>query len=106
MKIDLFSAQSKTRVIAATVTASASVALPALGNSVRIANEGAAAVYVSIGAGAQTATVPGTTATATCTPVLAGQDVVFSIPIDAIQNISVIAATGTANVNVSVGEGS
>jgi len=106
MKIDLFSGQSLTRVIAATTTASASVQLPAIGNSLRIANEGAAAVYISVGTGAQVATVPSTTAAATCSPVLAGQDVVFSIPADSRLNISVIAATGTANVNVSVGEGS
>jgi len=103
----LFSAQSKTIFIAGTSTASASTALPAAGNTVRMMNEGPNVAYVSIGPGAQTATVPTGTAAATCTPVGIGADVTMSIPNDSIQNISIICrGTGTAIFNVQVGEGS
>lgn len=106
MKIDLFSAQNKTIAIAASVTASSSVQLPGSGNSLRVLNEGTSSVYISVGVGVQVATIPTSTALATCTPIAAGQDAVFSIPPDARQNISVIAASGTPNVVISVGEGS
>lgn len=101
-----FSASSKTAPITVTATASTSAALPGQGNTVRIVNEGPNVAFVSIGAGAQTATLPNATPTATSTPVLAGTDVAFSIPNDAVYNISAICrASGTATLDVSVGEG-
>lgn len=101
-----FTAQAKTLPISVTSTASTSTALPALGNSVRIVNEGPNVAFVSIGSGTQTATLPNATPTATSTPVLAGTDVSFSIPNDAVYNISAICrASGTATLSVQVGEG-
>lgn len=101
-----FTAQSKTLPISVTATASASTALPAQGNSVRIVNEGPSIAFVSIGSGSQTATLPNATPTATSTPVLAGSDITLSIPNDAVYNISAICrASGTALLDVQVGEG-
>lgn len=101
-----FTAQSKTLPISVTATASASTALPAAGNSVRVVNEGPNIAFVSIGSGAQTATLPNATPTATSTPVLASSSVVLSIPNDAVYNISAICrAAGTATLSVQVGEG-
>lgn len=101
-----FSATSKTLPISVTSTASTSTALPGQGNSVRCVNEGPSPCFISIGAGTQTATLPNATPTGTSTPVLAGEDCVFTIPNDAIYNISAICrAAGTATLDVQVGEG-
>lgn len=105
MRIDLFSAQAATKSIAVTSTASASTALPGNGNTLRIVNEGAVPIYFSVGAGAQVATIPTSTAATTCTAVLQGQDATFAIPAADRLNISVICST-TSTVQVSVGEGS
>ena len=85
------SGQAKTLPISVTSTASASVALPSIGNSIRIVNEGPNVAFVSIGTGAQVATLPNATPTATSTPILAGEDVVFTIP--DVRNTSQVAAT-------------
>ena len=100
-----FSATSLTYPISVTTTASSSHALPGQGNSVRIVNEGPNHAFISIGSGAQTAVIPNSTPTATSTPVLAGEDVIFSIPADAVYNISAITRSGTATLDVQVGEG-
>jgi hypothetical protein len=101
-----FSAQSKTQPVSVTSTASTSAALPGQGNVLRVVNEGPNTAFISVGSGTQTATLPNATAVATSTPVLAGSDVVFSIPNDAVYNISAICrAAGTATLDVSVGEG-
>jgi len=113
-----FTAQALTLPISVTATASASTALPAVGNSIRIVNEGPNVAFVSIGTGAQTATLPNATATATSTPVLAGSDIVLTVPkVDGVPvngvypaatplNISAICrAAGTAILDVQVGEG-
>lgn len=106
MNILPFSATSLTKPITVTSTASSSTALPGLGNSVRIVNEGPNVAFVSIGSGSQTATLPNATPTATSTPVLSGSDVILSIPNDATYNISAICrASGTATLDVQVGEG-
>lgn len=106
MQILPFSATSLTKPISVTATASTSTVLPGQGNSVRIVNEGPNIAFVSIGSGSQTATLPNATPTATSTPILAGEDAVFSIPNDAIYNISAICrASGTATLDVQVGEG-
>lgn len=101
-----FSATSKTLPVSVTATASTSTALPGQGNSIRIVNEGPNIAFVSIGSGAQTATLPNATSTATSTPVLNGSDLVFTIPNDAVYNISAICrASGTATLDIQVGEG-
>lgn len=115
-----FSAQALTLPITVTATASSSTALPAVGNSIRIVNEGPNVAFVSIGTGAQTATLPNATPTATSTPVLAGSDIVLTIPKPEATatgsgggftaptplNISAICrAAGTATLDVQVGEG-
>jgi hypothetical protein len=101
-----FTATSKTKPISVTSTASTSTALPGQGNVVRIVNEGPNIAFVSIGSGAQTATLPNATPVSTSTPVLAGTDISLSISNDAVYNISAICrAAGTATLDVQVGEG-
>jgi hypothetical protein len=105
MYIFSFSAQAPALAISATSTASASVALPGKGNTVRFVNEGPNIAFASIGAGAQTATLPTGTAAATCTPIPVG-DITLSLPAATVLNISVICrATQTAAITVQVGEG-
>lgn len=111
------SAQNYTLPISVTSTASTSTALPAVGSSIRLVNEGPNHCFVSIGTGTQTATLPNATATTTSTPVLAGSDITLTIPgrydsasAPATQasalNISAICrASGTATLCVQVGEG-
>lgn len=102
----LFTATSKTLPISVTATASASVALPGQGGTIRVVNEGPSHAFISVGSGSQTATLPNATPTATSTPVMAGEDVTFSIPNTAVLNISAICrASGTATLDVQVGEG-
>lgn len=114
------SAQAKTLPISVTATASSSVPLPGIGNSITVFNEGPNHAFVSIGVGTQVATLPNATPTATSTPVGAGMYVVFTIPNVANVpmnssgvfpaatplNISAICrASGTATLDVSVSEG-
>jgi len=106
MNSNPFTAQAKGIRVACTTSASSSVALPCAGNVVRIFNGGTVPAYVSIGTGTQTATVPTTGAgAATCTVIPAGWAVTLSIPNDSAQNISGITGSGTANLDVYVGEG-
>jgi hypothetical protein len=114
-----FPTQAKTLKIAVTSTASVSGALPAIGNSLRVVNEGTATAFIDVGTGSRVATVPATSSpVATCTPILAGQDVVFTIvkpeavadglgsfTAPTVLNISAITAGGTTTLYVSVGEG-
>jgi flagellar capping protein FliD len=104
--MSLISSQCKSLPISVTASASTSTALPAKGNTIRIVNEGPNQAFISVGTGAQTATLPNATPTGTSTEVLAGSDVSFSLPSDSIQNISAICrASGTALLVVQVGEG-
>lgn len=105
MFVGSFSAQAPTRSYAVTTAAGASVALPGIGSVVRIVNEGPSTAYVSIGTGTQVATVPTATPLVTSCPVLAGTDVTFSINISPNLQISAITATGTAVLDIQVGEG-
>lgn len=114
-----FAAQAKTLPISVTSTASTSAALPAIGNTIRIVNEGPNVAFVSIGTGTQTATLPNASPTATSTPVLAGSDISLTIPNPQAAaagggaftaptplNISAICrASGTATLDVQVNEG-
>jgi hypothetical protein len=111
--MNLFPQNTLTLAIACTATSSTSQALPALGKTVRLVNEGPNNCYVSIGSGAQTATLPPTsTPTTTCTPVLAGTDIVLYIPNEGAPgyltplNIAAVCRTGqTATLIVQCGEG-
>lgn len=106
-----FSGSAKTKPISVTDSASTSTALPGIGDTIRLVNEGPNNCFVSIGAGTQTATLPNATPTATSTPVLAGSDISLTIPKDSAAsptalNISAICrASGTATLCVQVGQG-
>lgn len=102
-----FGAQCFTLPISVTSTASSSATLPGkAGNSLRVVNEGPNVAFISVGAGSQTATLPNATPTITSVPVLAGTDVIFTIPNDQVYSISAICrASGTATLDVQVGEG-
>lgn len=114
-----FTAQAATKPISVSDTASTSTALPAVGNSIRLVNEGPNTCFVSIGTGTQTATLPNATPTKTSTPVLAGEDLILTIPKPEATadgtgaftaptplNISAICrAAGTATLDVQVGDG-
>lgn len=105
MNVGPFTGQASCINVAVTTVASASVALPGVGDTVRIVNEGPNNAYVAIGPNAQTATLPTTTAATTCTPVLANSDVSLSIPWVAGLQISAITRTGTATLDIQVGTG-
>jgi P pilus assembly chaperone PapD len=102
-----FTAQAACRNLAVTTTASASITLPGTGSVVRIVNEGPNHAYVAIGINTQTATVPTTTPTFTSTPILAGTDSTFTIPDGngVKMQLSAICGTGTATLDIQVGEG-
>lgn len=114
-----FSAQDATLKISVTNSASTSGPLPGIGNVLRVVNDGPNTAFISVGTGTQTATVPATSSpVATCTPILAGEDAVFSIAnpqatnagnsytAPTALNISAICAgSGTATLYVAVGEG-
>ena len=114
--MNLISATSLTLAISCTATSSTSQALPGLGGTIRFVNEGPNHCYVSVGTGAQTATLPPTSnPTATCTPVLSGEDLVLSVPIPTTPatgnpvpfNIAAVCRSGeTATLLIQVGTGS
>lgn len=101
-----FTAQTKTLGISATSTSSTSIALPGSGNTVRLVNEGPNICFISIGTGAQTATLPhASVPVATATPVPVG-DISLSIPsVTGLEIAAVCRATQTAVLSVQVGEG-
>lgn len=101
-----FTASSNTVRVSATTTASASVALPSRGETIRVVNEGPNHAYLSIGTGAQVATLPSATPLPTATVVLANSDTTFSVPDVAGLQISAICGTGTAILDIQVGNGS
>lgn len=102
-------ARIKTLAISASDTASTAIALPAIGNRLRVVSEGAYVAFISVGTGSVSAALPGTTsgsATVTSTAILPGSDVIFSIPSDGLLSISAICrATQTATLDVSVATG-
>lgn len=103
---NLFSAQCKVTVFAATTSAPTPVQLPNAGNTLRIANEGTSAVFVAVGETAvgAVATLPVNGSTTSCY-VAANADVTFAIPNSAPQFVSAICRSGTASVNFYAGEG-
>ena len=111
--IDLFPATKLTLPITVTATASTSTALPSVGNTIKILNEGPSVAFFSIGTGTQTATLPNATPTNTSNPILPGAEVVLNIPNPGSAgtagtplNISAICrAGGSCTLDVQVGEG-
>ena len=111
--MNIFPANALTLAISVTSTSSTSQALPAAGRIVRLVCEGPNNCYISIGGGAQTATVPPTsTPVATCTPVVAGEDAIFEIgktvtaATPTVLNIAAICrANQTATLLVQCGDG-
>lgn len=102
-----FTAQAKALDISVTSTASSSASLPAIGSTVRIVNEGPNICFVSIGTGAQTATLPSSSSpTVTSTPIPPGDFALSIPPTDSVLAISAICRSGqTARLTVQVGEG-
>lgn len=101
-----FPADSTTIAISVTSASSDTVfAIP--GNSGRFVNEGPNNCYISVGVGAvQTATVPGSSGVRTSTPLLAGSDVILTIPYSTALHVGAICrGSQTATVIVSTGEG-
>jgi hypothetical protein len=103
--IQPFTAGAQCFSVALTTVSSTSVVLPNAGDTIRLVNEGPNTAYVSIGTGPQVATVPGAVAANTCTPVLAGSDVTFSIPPSNAVQLAAVVAQGSALLNVQVGNG-
>lgn len=109
-----FTAQAPALGINASAAASTSIAVPGVGNTIRIVNEGPNIAFVSIGVGAQVATVPSAvTPVATSTPVPVG-DITLTIPATMnqfpatptpLQISAICRATQTAVLTVQVGEG-
>lgn len=108
-----FSATALGISVAATASALTAVALPVgvdtttSGNSIRIVNEGPNVCFVALGTSAVAATLPTTGAgVTTCTPVLAGEDIILTRSPLVDRYISTICrASGTATLTVQVGEG-
>ena len=102
----LFPVNADTFSIAVTSTASTPVAFPYVAGTIRLVNTGSYVCYVAVTMNNALATVPGTTPQITCTPVLAGEDVAFGLPQNAMQTISAICSSGlTTTLVVSTGEG-
>lgn len=102
-----FYAQSKTFKIDVTSVASETKSLNNIDEKqIRIINDGDFTAFFDLGIGGQQATIPTTTASATCIPIMAGEDLVFSIPKDKPLQISAICNTGEATtLYVSIGDG-
>lgn len=104
-----FNATSPTLAIAVTAAASTSIALPGVGDAVRIVNEGPNVAFISIGVGSQTATLPPTAlpGSATSTALASGAERVFSINnfLTTLQISAICRAAGTATLDVQVGFG-
>lgn len=100
-----FIAGSKTFKIDVTST-SASKAIDSC-STIRIINEGYETVFISIGDGLQTATIPTTSAVKTCDPILAGEDIVLSVSqllVGAGLQIAAICE-GSSKLYISMGDG-
>lgn len=103
----LFPAIGNTMSIAVTATASTAVSLVNAYGTVRLVNTGQYPCYVAFStATTVAATVPTSTPAMTCLPVLAGEDVAFSLPSQQVCVVSAICATAQATtLIVSTGEG-
>lgn len=94
--------------VTATTGALPAVALPAAaGNSMLLFNEGPNNAWIAVGSAAVLATLPTTGAGAvTCTPIPAGAIFVLTRAPATDLFISTITRTGTAVIDVNIGEGS
>ena len=104
---NLFSTQSKVTTFAATTSAPTPVQLSNAGNTLRVVNEGTAAVFIAVGPTSATAvaTLPSNGSTTSCY-VAPNADVNFSIPADAAYFVSAITRSGTVTVEFYAGESS
>lgn len=102
-----FYAQAKTFKIDVTSAASASKALNNTDEKqIRIINDGNFTAFFDIGIGSQVASVPTTTALNTCIPIMAGEDLIFSIPQSKTLEISAICNSGeSTTLYISIGDG-
>lgn len=103
----LFSAQCKVATYSATTSAPSAAALQSAGNSARICNEGVVAAFVAISAVNDTtaiASLPSNGVTTACF-VGPGADITVSIPASSVCYASAITRSGSATVNIYVGEG-
>ncbi len=103
-----FPSSAKTITVAATATALTAVALPTgSGNQMRVVNEGPNVAFIATGAVGVLATPPTTGAgVTTCSPVLAGEDVVFTrSPLVDVYISTICRASGVATLTVSIGDG-
>lgn len=109
MSDQLFSAHAVGERISATTTSAAtSTQLDGTGSSIRIVNLGPDTAYVSIGYGAQTATIPTTgVGKRTCCTVLAGSDITLGLANsqNETMQIAALTASGTASLDVFVSNG-
>lgn len=112
-----FSIPCLSKPVSVTDVASSSAALPAVGNQLRIVNEGPNVCFIAVGTTAQTATLPNSTPTVTSIPVYLGETVLTLPKPEAVAalntytaptalNISAICRSGqTSALTVQVGEG-
>ena len=102
----LFSAQALgILVTASTGSGGASFALPQAGDTLHLMNTSTSDAYISVGQGAQTATLPSSVAAATCTCIFGRSDVPFRIPRNNNLQIAALTSGGTAALNIYIGEG-
>lgn len=103
----LFGAQCKgIRLTATTTSAAVSMALPVAGDTLHLQNLSTDDAYFSVGVGAQTATLPSSTASITSCCIFGRSDVPFRIPRGSILEIAALTSAGSAVLNAYVGEGS
>ncbi len=107
-----YSVQAKTFTISATDTASTAAQLQGVGQSIRLTNESTSPCFVAVSTSSSVAaTLPvasssASSAVATCTPILAGEDITFTVPDQATLYISAICRSGaSATLDVSRGNG-
>jgi hypothetical protein len=104
---NLIPIKSPTFSISVTATSSTPIALPGVGTTVRVVNEGANNAYLATGATAAEAValVPTGTSSIYATPILAGEDCAFSRNPDTDLFIAAITSTSTTTLRVTVTEG-
>jgi hypothetical protein len=111
----IFATASSGITVAATATALTAVLLPLEGLresvdagfiQLRIVNEGPSVVFVATGAASTiAATLPTTTAAKTCDAVLAGSDIVLTLPPSHRYISTICRAAGTGTLTVYAGKG-
>ncbi len=103
-----FPCTANTKTVAATSSALTAVIVPVgTGNQIRIVNEGPNICFVALGASNVAATLPTTgNGVTTCTPVLAGEDVILSrSPLVDLYISTICRSNQTATLTVSIGDG-